>query len=472
MSESLLRLLWDARRAKKQGPAALAQRQRARLAEMVAFARTNSPYYRELYRDAPREVHDPTLLPVTDKKKLMARFDDWVTDREVTIETARAFVDNPDLIGERFLGKYTVLTTSGTTGTPGIFLMDDRSFTVTTALTMRMLSAWLTVGDVIRLIIGGGRIAMVCATGGHFASIVAATRLRKRRGGTIQVFPVSTPLPEMVAGLNRFRPAILAPYASMGALLASEQEAGRLRINPVLVVLSAEGLARGEYDRIARAFSAKVREGYAATECPFLSYSCEHGWLHVNSDWVLFEPVDADYRPTRPGEQSHTVLVSNLANRLQPILRYDLGDSILQRPGPCPCGDPLPAIRVQGRTADVLTFPAEHGGRISIAPLALSALFDRTPEVELFQVVQTKPACLRIRLRPRPDVESDRLWQAVHDELSRPLAEHHLGHVAIEHADEPPQQSPGGKFREVVPLSEAAARSSSTDPHAARQARD
>ncbi len=166
------------------------------------------------------------------------------------------------------------------------------------------------------------------------------------------------------------------------------------------------------------------------------------------------------------------MLVSNLANRLQPILRYDLGDSILQRPGPCPCGDPLPAIRVQGRTADVLTFPAEHGGRISIAPLALSALFDRTPEVELFQVVQTKPACLRIRLRPRPDVESDRLWQAVHDELSRLLAEHHLGHVAIEHADEPPQQSPGGKFREVVPLSEAAARSSSTDPHAARQARD
>src|SRR5688572_25116999 len=81
------------------------------------------------------------------------------------------------------------------------------------------------------------------------------------------------------------------------ALLAGEQEAGRLRIRPVLLVLSAEGLPTGEYNRIANAFGAKVRHSYAATECPFLSYSCEHGWLHVNSDWVVLEPVDADHRP-------------------------------------------------------------------------------------------------------------------------------------------------------------------------------
>lgn len=35
----------------------------------------------------------------------MARFDDWATDREATIEKARAFVNDLDLIGERFLGK-------------------------------------------------------------------------------------------------------------------------------------------------------------------------------------------------------------------------------------------------------------------------------------------------------------------------------------------------------------------------------
>ncbi|MDO8681418.1 MAG: phenylacetate--CoA ligase family protein, partial [Acidobacteriota bacterium] len=112
MSERVLPLLLDARRARTQGPDAIEERQRGRLAEMVAYARAHSPYYRVLYKDLPDRVEDPTLLPVTNKKQLMARFDDWVTDREVTIEKVRAFIGKPNLIGERFLDTYTPLTTS------------------------------------------------------------------------------------------------------------------------------------------------------------------------------------------------------------------------------------------------------------------------------------------------------------------------------------------------------------------------
>ena len=453
MSESMVSLLFDASRARKQGRAAIARRQRARLAEMVACARAQSPYYRQLYRNLPERVEDPTHLPVTSKSKLMARFDQWPTDGAVTLEKVRAFIEDPDLIGERFLGKYTVATTSGTTGIPGIFLLDDRSMAVTGALAYRMLSAWLDLGDVLRILVRCGRLAMVNATGGHFASAVAATRLRKRRGERLRVFPVRMPLPEMVAELNRFRPALLAAYATMGALLANEQEAGRLRIDPVLVVLSAEGLPEGEYDRIATAFRTKVRDSYAATECPFLSYRCEHGWLHVNADWVVLEPVDADHRPVAPGEQSHTVLVSNLANRVQPILRYDLGDSILERPDPCPCGNPLPAIRVQGRVADVLTFPTDRGDQVNITPLTFVTVLDSIPGIELFQIIQTTPTSLQVRVRAAPAADREVVRQAVQKELAELLTEHELQHVTVEHADEEPEQSPGGKYRKVIPLS-------------------
>lgn len=126
----ILPLLLDERRARRQGAAAIAQRQLARLVEMVAFARTHSPYYRKLYDGLPERIEDPARLPVTSKGELMARFDDWVTDPDVTIEQLRAFVDNPDLIGKQFLGRYTVATTSGTTGTRGLFLLDDRSLAV------------------------------------------------------------------------------------------------------------------------------------------------------------------------------------------------------------------------------------------------------------------------------------------------------------------------------------------------------
>ena len=48
---------------------------------------------------------------------------------------------------------------------------------------------------------------------------------------------------------------------------------------------------------------------------------------------MILEPVDRDYRPTPPGELSHTVLLTNLANAVQPIIRYDLGDSVRAKAG-------------------------------------------------------------------------------------------------------------------------------------------
>jgi phenylacetate-CoA ligase len=449
MSVSLLRLLWDARRAKRQGPAAIAERQRARLSELIDFARANSPFYGDLYRDLPARVEDVTLLPVTDKKRLMARFDEWATDREITFEKVRAFIDNREFVGERFLGKYFVATTSGSTGAPGVFLLDDRTLAKGAALLSRGIGDWLGFSDYIRTLLGGVRMAMVVATGGHFAGIIMGTLLRKRYGKKVEILAAQAPLPEMVVRLNQFQPAILAPYASVGALLASEQEAGRLHIKPTLVVLAAEGLPLGENERFARAFHAKVRHTYIATECTLIAYSCEHDWLHVSSDWLVAEPVDANYRPVPPGEQSHTVLVTNLANRVQPVLRYDLGDSILVRPDPCPCGNMLPAIRVQGRAADTLTF-SRDGAKVSVPPLAFE--MDLTPGVDLFQLVQTTPTSLRVRLRIADTADPDSVWIAVETDIARLLAAHHLDHVTVERADEPPVQSSGGKYRSIIPL--------------------
>jgi phenylacetate-coenzyme A ligase PaaK-like adenylate-forming protein len=268
----------------------------------------------------------------------------------------------------------------------------------------------------------------------------------------LQVLSVHTALGDLVNALNRFRPVLVAPYASLASQLASEQEAGRLQIQPALLTLSAEGLPVPEYDRIASVFGAKVGNSYAASECMFLSYDCRERWLHVNADWVVVEPVNADYSPTPPGEQSHTVLITNLANRTQPILRYDLGDSVLQRPDPCPCGNPLPAIRPRGRTADALTFPSLRGEPIKVPLLAFGA---DVQGVEQFQIVQAEPTTLRVRLRVAAEADGEHIWKAVRAEIARVLAANGLDHVAVERTNEPPQLTPGGKFREIIPFSAA-----------------
>ena len=445
-------LLLDLRRAERGGTGGIAARQRDRLADIVNHARAASPYYRRLYQHLPNNVVDVTSLPVTDKAVLMANFDDWSTDREITLEKARAFAADSSLIGERFLGKYTLATTSGTTGRPGIFVSDDDAMRITTAIMLRMLRSWLGVSDVAAIAAAGGRLAMVADVGHHSATSVAAarfTRLQRQRE-RVQILSVRSPLAELVQQLNEFQPAVVAPYASMARLLASEQEVGRLRIRPVLVALVAEGLPLPEYDRIAKAFDTIVGNSYAATECPFLSFSCKANWLHVNADWVFIEPVDRDCHPVAEGTQSYTVLVTNLANRLQPILRYDLGDSILMRPDRCECGSPLPAIRVRGRSADVLLFAADAGGEVAVPPLAFE--IDHVQGVELYQIVQTDAHSIDVRLRITPGADADHTWSAVDAELKNVLAKHGLSVVSVRRGSEPPKQSPGGKFRTVIPL--------------------
>ncbi|MDH2389227.1 phenylacetate--CoA ligase family protein [Streptomyces sp. HNM0663] len=452
---STFALLRDGRRACRQGPDALAARRRDRLAAMTDFARVHSPYYRRLYRRVPTRVTDPALLPVTDKQTLMRHFDDWVTDREVTLDRVRSFVDDPHRIGDRFLGRYLVSTTSGTTGHRGIFLLDERAATVFRALSLRAASRVFTPGLLVRMLARRAPSAHVIATGGHLAANAVITRMHadgRRHATAGRVFSAHTPLPELVEQLNRCRPLVLVGYATVIALLAGEQLAGRLRIAPALVSLVAEGLTDGGRRRIRRAFTAaRVMDTYGCNESLALAYGCPQGWLHVHSDWLILEPVDADHRPTPPGQQSSTVLLTSLCRLVQPILRYDLGDSVLCRPDPCPCGDPLPAIRVRGRAADLLSFPRPDGDPVRIVPMAFETLVETVPDIDLFQIVQTTPTTVRIRIRPAAGADPDRVWCAVRARITGLLTRHGAAHVTVERAQEPPVQSAGGKFRVVIP---------------------
>ena len=421
----------------------------------MELARAKSPYYRELYSDISDDIDEVADLPVTDKTRLMARYDDWATDREVTMEGARAIVDDPRRTGEYLLGRYSVRSTSGTTGVPGIFVIDNYALAVDRALALRTVSAWLGIGGLAKVVARGGRMAFVVEGNGHDAASVAAARQSKGPLGRRlnAVVRVQAPLDEKVAQLNRFRPAALFSNPSEARLLANEQEAGRLRIAPLLITLSGEGLVESEYDRIARAFTAKVVNWYAANECSFMTYSCREGWLHVNSDWVVLEPVDEEYRPVAPGTESHTILVSNLANRVQPILRYDIGDRAVQRPDPCPCGVPLPAIKVQGRASEMIHIPNAQGDLVGIPPGVFTDI-GHVAGIDVFQIEQVAPAGLQLRFRTTIGAGADEVWRSAQATATRILAEHKLENVTFERSEKPPYFAPGGKLPRVLPLKE------------------
>ncbi|NNC13008.1 phenylacetate--CoA ligase family protein [Planctomonas sp. JC2975] len=445
----------DARRSVREGQEGIRRRQRDRVADLVAFARERSPYYRDLYRGLPDRVDDTSVLPVTRKSELMAHFDDWVTDRDVTRERVEAFAADPELVGHPFLDRYLVATTSGTSGIRGLFVFDERALAMESALGSRA-SGLLSARDVIRMLAKGARTAVVTAPGGHFFTVAGTRRFQLDHpalGKRMQVFSIAQPLDRLVDQLNGFDPAMLSGFLGMLTILAGERQAGRLRIHPAVVIPGGETLTPEVRDRLTTSFGATVRAAYAATECSYLGIGCSEGWYHINSDWAVLEAVDANHRPVAPGTLSHTALLTNLANRVQPVLRYDLGDSIVMRPDACPCGSIFPAVRVQGRAMDMLSFTDDCGRRVELSPMLFGTLLDRLPGVQQYQLLQTDPHTLRVRLSTGgPSEFESSVWSSVHDAIVRALAEHGVADAVVERAAEAPQREAGGKFRRIIPF--------------------
>jgi phenylacetate-CoA ligase len=450
----LLKAVFDVWRTGHSKQASVAALQQTRLRKMIRFVRKNSEFYAKLYNRLPPDIDDVRRLVPVAKHELMENFDDWVTDQEVAKASVEAFIADQRFVGTPHLGHYAVWTTSGTTGEPGIFIQNGEALVIYEALLIvRGSLVWMPPRHLQSILQQGGRVAYIAATGSHFvgaASLELANRRYPWLPTHIRIFSVLSPLPKLAEALNNFQPAIVISYPTAMELLAHEQLIGRLRINPTLIVTGGESLAPEARIQMATAFNCQVRDAYGASEFPYMAFDCGHGWLHVNSDWVILEPVDEVYQPVLPGQASRTVLLTNLANRVQPLIRYDLGDSITVSPHHCSCGSPLSAIRVEGRRNAILSFTTPDGEAIQLLPMTLAKVIEETPGVQRFQAIQTAPAMLSVRLETLPCTDSRMVWQAVVRRLQEYLSAQKLSSVKIEKTPGPPKCDPvSGKFRKV-----------------------
>jgi len=444
----------DARRITRGTPEMLASRQRERLNELVRFARANSRFYAEKYRGLPDDVTDVRLLPPVTKVELMEHFDDVVTDASVRKADVLQYISDLGNIGKPYLGKYMVWTTSGTTGTPGIFLEDKNWDAVITAVNvLRMGGEWYNMEVIRGMMKAGGNSASVFAGNGHFLGVTMLERQRasnRSRGKRIRLIPVTLPLHEIVKQLNDLQPAMFSGYASALGLLAQEQLEGRLNIHPSIVISSAEPLSDENRELIQKAFGVPPRNNYGCSEGGVMGYECNHGKMHINADWIIFEPVDANHNPVPAGQLSNRTLITNLANRVMPIIRYELGDRVTLLPQKCDCGITLPLIKVEGRTDEILRFESSSEGLIPVLPLALWSVIKETPGVLRFQAIQTAPDSLKIRLEAKHTEEYQAVWQRVYVNARDYLIQQGLDNVNIVRAEEPPMRDPkSGKFRNV-----------------------
>jgi len=415
------------------------------LRRLVDHAVRHSPYYRQAL--AGVDLDSPGLLqrlPTLDKQALVEHHRDILTDPRLRDLDLEAHVDGLDG-DELLLGEYRVMASGGTTGVRSLYVYDR--------------AAWREVmGSIAFSAVNLGfgphlpryRLATVWAAGpAHMtARITASFRTPTFRRLNLTAL---APIPTLVAELNRFQPDWLSAYPTIAALLADEQLAGRLHIHPRAVLTTSEQCTPAMRRRIEEAWGAPPYDGYASTETGGIGLECSaHAGLHVNEEQVIVEVVDDDGNPVPPEARGARLLVTNLYNLTQPMIRFELTDMTRFADGECACGRATRRlISVEGRSDDIMRLPGVSGLEVPVHPNHFAEAVESIAAVRAYQVVQV-PGGVDIAVVATHDVAGE-----VIDRVSSSLAALGVTETRVHAHMEPAIERPVGtsaKFKLVKAL--------------------
>jgi phenylacetate-coenzyme A ligase PaaK-like adenylate-forming protein len=432
MQRHLERLLWTAEQ--------IAADQRARLQELLGYAVAHSPFHaRRLdgINTSTFDVADLATLPIMTKDEMMAEFDDLVTDRRLTravVERSLATVGAEPAV---VFDEYICLATGGSSGTRASFVTDVPAMTEFASLIMRpAMSRTAAAGGS-----DGMTIAFVAAASPIHATGCAPRMMQGSPIAFVSV-PVTLPLEEIVARLNALQPPAVYGYPSMLARLATEALAGRLRIAPVAITSTSETLLPAYRTAISEAFGAPLVDTFASTEGLIGSSEPDEPVIALACDGCIVELVDESNRPVPPGTPSARVLITNLYNRVQPLIRYQLGDSFTRQPDSTKDGHMR--VTVEGRSDDVLRYAGAD-----LHPLVLRSVLLGVADISDYQIRQT-PRGVDVTVQTDHELNLDdlraRLRRAM-ETAGLPDPEVRLAAVSALH-----RHAETGKLRRVAPL--------------------
>jgi phenylacetate-CoA ligase len=210
------------------------------------YAYAHSPFYQRFHRGfAERPIHDLSILT---KAVLMEHLDELATERAVRLEAVREHLTHAHA-EQRFLGRYWMCATSGSTGHPGLFLYDRAEW-------LAFLASFARAHDWAGLqvsLIHRTKMASVASTNPWHGSAQVGATLRSWWMPALRL-EAAEPLATIVQQLINFQLEMLVASTSMARVLADEQLDGRLRIAPHLIFTSSEVLTPETRRRIEAAW--------------------------------------------------------------------------------------------------------------------------------------------------------------------------------------------------------------------------
>jgi len=373
-------------------PAGLERFQEERLHEIVKHAYDNVAVYHRKWRRAG--VHPDDIRTLADLKKLPITTKDDLRQSPAGDIRARNLRDKDCF----------VLSTSGSTGSPARFYVDEGRALTDFALSLpKYMAGMPPVGamSVLRDFLLRRHIT--------FMAIVVTREYLYHQMFWLMKHTVVDSLepPEVhIRAINTKKPRYLSTYPStIRNICITAREKGITMHQPQVILVSGEVVDPPLRDLVRRTFGVNPLDVYGSTEIGYAAAECaRHEGMHVFSWKVMVELLDEDGQEV-PAGQTGRVVVTDLFTRATPIIRYDgLGDYAVRKGEPCSCGSGLPLLaRVEGRVVDTVVLPDGQ----TVHPYNLTLALEDTPYLSKFQIRQERPDYVRVLLVKDKTPEAD-----------------------------------------------------------------
>ena len=337
------------------------------LSNFLADIGTHVPYYRELFQSLgfdPNKlssIEQLQQLPLMGKPEIRANQDQLKAD---------------DAVG---LARFN---TGGSSGEPLIFYIGSKRVSHDVAAKWRATRWWdVDIGDP-EIVVWGSPIELGAQ------DRVRQIRDKLFRTQLLPAFEMSEEkLDGFIATIQQVKPPMLFGYPSALAHIAGHAQKRGIDLSNIgirVAFVTSERLYDYQREKIEQVFGCPVANGYGGRDAGFIAHQCPEGSMHITSEDIIVEIVGGDGQVLPMGE-SGEIVVTHLATRDFPFVRYRTGDVGILSDELCACGRGLPVLKeVQGRSTDFLI--AQDG--TVLHGLALIYILRDLPGIASFKITQ------------------------------------------------------------------------------------
>jgi|688.fasta_scaffold52804_4 phenylacetate-CoA ligase len=284
----------------------------------------NSPFYRQTLRKGPRTWEDFYALPL------------------LTGQQIRQHVDphrNFDLLTGSPKGAVLVSTSASTGPRKLIYREYREQARISKRLAMALRLAGITAEDTVANMFIPGNLA-----GAWMGMHEAIQHL----GASVLPIGNAINTEEQSELIHWLKPTALVGFPSTLIRLVQQ---GLPSVQKILC--GGEGLSWKVRNDLETSLGLKIPLVYANIESGIIGLQCQNIWgsnqYHIIDGDLFVEIIDSETGyPSKEGE----IVVTHLHRRLQPVIRYRIGDIGKWVNKPCSCGLSSPRIELKGRVTD------------------------------------------------------------------------------------------------------------------------